>query len=200
MLLLSGCLPVKKTSGLGKKTIFDDPHFYYDKENYTLIRVNPETREKDIEEYINWRDKKSPPPSSTSKNKPSKNDTLGLGTPPEQKKCTALHYPEEAKLRGYQMEILFKMKINSMGIVTLAKLLAFETQFGQFESKLSKITPKNLIKNKSKYIKKPDKIERLLIETALGGVINREFTPAYDEKGKPLPIWISYPVRFILQK
>ena len=47
--ILLSCSPKRTTN------VFTDPHFYYDKESYTIIRVNPETREKDIEEYLEMR-------------------------------------------------------------------------------------------------------------------------------------------------
>jgi len=195
LLLLAGCFPPKIISESEPKPVFNDPHFFYDEENYTLIRVNPETRKKDIEKYMNSRDKTSP--SAISKKEIPKDTAQYI--PPKPKKLMKPYYPQEAKLKGYSSVIILEILIDSTGMVTEAKLLALETQSGKLKSKLPKTEPKTLIVERDRYIKKPNKIEKLLIESTLESAIQSEFSPAYDGKGKPVPVWISFPVRFILE-
>ena len=76
IILLSGCSV--------KRNVFHDPHFFYDKENYTIIRVNPETRDEDIAEYLKRKNEKkiTPPPSPSDTSKGIKE----YDTPPKPKR------------------------------------------------------------------------------------------------------------------
>jgi len=165
LIFLSGCLV--------KRNIFHDPHFYYDKENYTLIRVNPETREEDIEEYFNRKNKPSTPTSLPNIEK----DSLELWTPPKPKKIVRPDYPSEAKSMGYYGTVILKLLIDSTGVVLLAKPVSSFMQG-----------------------KKLDRIETLLVKSALEAAIQTTFKPACDDKGKPVPVWVSFSVRFVLER
>jgi len=180
LIFLTGCFPPKKTSELGKKTVFDDPRFFYDKEDYTLIRVNPETREEDINLYMSWKSEKF---LSDSQEIQSFNDP---NTPPPVRKFVKPYYPKEAKERGYQPTIILLLKVDSTGIVELARLVDYIVKGAVVERKL-------------------EIVEESLVESSLEAAIQFEFIPqyfefpiSYNEEGKIEPVFISFPIRFVL--
>lgn len=173
MLLLSGCFPPKKTSELGKKTIFDDPHFYFDRENFTLIRVNPERREEEIKEYLTRKDTAKTMRISPYNEKP-KPDTTSYDAPPKPKKIVKPVYPRESLREKYHGTVFIKMLIDSTGIVLLAKPLDTE---------------------KTKHLGEGGK---LLVKSALKAMIQSEFEPAI-KNGKPVRVWVLFPVQFVIR-
>ncbi len=187
MLLLSGCLPVKKTSGLGKKTVFDDPHFYYDKENYTLIRVNPETREEDIEKYLSKKStvktmSLSPPVERLKHTVERPKHTVerpkhieGYDTPPKPKHIIRPIYPRKSLNEAWHGAVVLKMLIDSTGNVIIAKPIDIEK------------------------IRHLDKGGVLMVESALTALMKSEFEPAIHN-GKPVRVWVTFPVRFVPNK
>lgn len=167
LVFLSGCLV--------KRDILHDPHFYYDKENYTLIRVKPETREEDIQKYLKKKNKKllhtrpSLPPADSSK------IVKEYDIPPKPKRIVKPIYPTESRLKGYYGTVLLKLLIDSTGVVLLVKPA------------------------KTVNLRCLDRAGILLVESALKAAIQFEFYPAY-ENGKPIKVWVSFPVQFILHK
>ena len=162
LIFLSGCLV--------KRHIFHDPHFFYDKDNYTLIRVNPETRDEEIKRYNEGLKKTIvayiPP-------KPDL-DSISYDTPPRPKKIVKPVYSLEAKSMGYYGTVILKLLIDSTGVVCVAKPIF------------------------SNRIRKLDRIETKLVESVLIAAIQSEFIPAYHGE-KPVPVWVSFPVRFVLE-
>lgn len=167
LVFLTGCLV--------KRNIFHDPQFYYDKENYTLIRVNPETREEDIKGYFSWKNKKRtiPIPTPTHTKPDTEKVDVAYDTPPKPKEIVKPVYPLKSKSKGYYGTVILKLLIDSTGIVILAKPI----EIARF---------RNL-----------DRGGILLVESALAAAIKSEFIPAYQD-GKPTKVWVSFPVRFIL--
>jgi hypothetical protein len=160
LILLFGCAK--------KQNVFLDPHFYYNKENYTFIRVNPETRDEDIKKYLERLQKtifKYVAP------KPKLDTFTEYELPPRPKKIVVPKYPEDLKKQGYSGKVILKLLIDEHGLVILAK----PSRGGQ----------------------KLDKIGILFIKAALESAIQTEFYPARI-KGKPVKVWVSYPIRFIL--
>lgn len=116
--LLSSCSPKRTTEvkALPEQNVFNNPHFYYDEENYTLIRVNPETRNEDIKRY-NERTEKT-----IFKHIAPKPDTLiEYDLPPWPKKVFPPKYPEYLKKEGYSGQVILKLLIDENGIVILAR-------------------------------------------------------------------------------
>ena|GEM_PF-2881514 len=163
LLFLSGCLV--------KRDILHDPHFYYDKKNYTLIRVNPETRDEDIKEYLNRKSTVKTMSFSPPVERPK--DLKGYDTPPKPKKIIKPIYPREALYEGYHGTLVLKMLLDSTGNVLIAMPIDIEKT-------------KNL-----------DRGGILLVESALEALMKSEFEPAIHN-GKPVRVWVSFPVRFIL--
>jgi hypothetical protein len=109
--LFLSCFPKRITD------VFTDPHFYYDEEHYTLIRVNPETRDEDIKRFDERTEKK------IFKDYPlrPKPDTLGFDLPPRPKKIVAPKYPRDLLKQGYSGKVFLQLLVNEQGIVVLAK-------------------------------------------------------------------------------
>lgn len=162
MAILLSCSPKRTTN------VFSDSHFYYDEKNYTLVRVNPETRDEDIKRY-NERTEKTIFKHIAPKPKPD--TSIGYDLPPRPKKVVAPKYPRDLKKQGYSGKVILKLLIDENGMVILAQ----PSSGGQ----------------------KLDKIGILLIKAALESAIQTEFYPA-RQKGKPVKVWVSYPIRFIL--
>ncbi|TET78612.1 MAG: hypothetical protein E3J41_04180 [Candidatus Cloacimonadota bacterium] len=160
IILLSGCSV--------KRNVFHDPHFFYDKENYTIIRVNPETRDEDIAEYIMWVSKDYKPKSGQRKKKP------------KPKKYIEPIYPTRAQKMGYEARITLLLKVNSTGVVEIARLLDYFANSRKLERKL-------------------DEIENLLVKSTLESAINTEFYLHYNEEGNPEYGYMYYTINFVLE-
>lgn len=160
LVFLSGCLV--------KRDIFHDPHFFYDKEKYALIRVNPETREDDIAEYIMWISKDYKPKLGQSKKKL------------KPKKHIEPIYPTRAQKMGYKARITLLLKLNSTGVVEIARLLDYFANSRKLERKL-------------------DEIEELLVKSTLESAINTEFYLRYNEEGNPEYGYMYYTIDFVLE-
>jgi hypothetical protein len=169
LIFFSGCLV--------KRHILHDPHFYYDKESYTLIRVNPETREKDIEEFEYYT---SFPDSSNVKK------ILSMSPSPI-KRFAKPRYPNKAKESCIEPTIVLLIRVNgSNGVVEIAHLFAY-------------------IQGETRKKGNLNKIEELMVLCTLESAIQTTFYPErfgfdldYDEHGKPQPVWLTYPVRYVL--
>ena len=190
IILLSGCSV--------KRNVFHDPHFFYDKENYTIIRVNPETREKDIKAYYNRKFKSKskktiPPPSPPDTSKGIK----AYYTPPKPKRIVKPVYPSEVKSIGYQGTVILQFLIDSTGVVKKAIALTFLTHENYYIISQNKTKYQKLIKQARETKREFNEIEELLVKSSLAAAIKTEFVPAF-QKGKPVPVWVSFPVSFIL--
>jgi hypothetical protein len=159
--------------GCLKKDVFHDPSFYYDEETLTLYRINPETgKGYKVDDFILGKDKKNDKISTSLSD--SLEDNKKFDKPPRPKKIVTPVYPKESKKKGYQGTILLKLLINREGFVLLAQ-------------------PENVER-----LKGQNRGVMLLVESALKAAIKTEFYPAIAE-GKPLPVWVSFPVEFILK-
>ncbi|MBA7598783.1 hypothetical protein ES703_05805 [subsurface metagenome] len=187
IILLSGCSV--------KRNVFHNPHFFYDDKNYTIIRVNPETRNEDIAEYLKRKNEKkiTPPPSPSDTSKGIK----AYDTPPKPKRIVKPVYPSEVKSIGYQGTVILQFLIDSTGVVKKAKALTFLTHENYYIISKNKTKYQKLLKQARETKREFNEIEELLAKSALAAAIQTEFMPAYHE-GKPVPVWVSFPVSFIL--
>lgn len=161
--------------GCLKKDVFHDPDFFYDDETLTLYRINPETGEGyKGDDLILEKDEKNTEKSSSLSD--SLEGKKKYDTPPRHKKLVTPDYPKESKKKGYQGTILLRILINREGIVLLAK-------------------PENV-----KRLEGQSRGAMLLVESALKAAIKTEFYPALDVEGKPITVWMTFPVTFILKK
>ncbi len=187
IILLSGCSV--------KRNVFHDPHFFYDKENYTIIRVNPETRDEVIKRYYEGLKKTivgyiPPKPDLHS---------IPYDTPPRPKKIVRPNYPDDAKKMGCQGLIILQLLVDSTGIVKKALTLNFLSYKEYPEVFQNRIHYLKIPKNSQITDNKFNEFEELLIEASLEAAIQTEFEPAY-KKGNPAKVWVSFPVHFILKK
>jgi TonB family protein len=151
-----------------KQNVFKDPHFYYDEENYTLLRVNPETRDEDIKRYLERPEQKM---FKSFAHKPKPDTSIEFDIPPRVKKTVIPKYPAELGKEGYSGKVILKMLVNEQGIVIMAKPFSG--------------------------VQKLDRIGIQLMKAALEAAIQTEFYPA-RQKGNPVKIWVSYPIQFEL--
>jgi len=159
LVFLTGCLV--------KRNVFNNPHFFYDKEKYALFRINPETRDTDIAEYLTWISKDHKPKFVPNEKKL---------TP---KKHIEPIYPTRAQKKGYQAKITLLLKVDSTGVVEIAKLLDYFTDGKKLKRKL-------------------DEIEELLVRCTLESAINTEFYLKYNEEGKPEHGFMYFTFNFVL--
>ncbi len=187
LIFLSGCLV--------KRNVFHDPQFYYDKENYTLKRITPKIEQEDISEHLDEKSEIKIMPIQTPHD--SIKSIKEYDIPPKPKKFVKVKYPDKAGKCGYQGVVLLELLINKTGIVKKAITIAFlsHEEFYRIEQDKKNAIPE-LIKKGLK--RRFNEIEESLVKSALEAAIKTEFTPAY-QKGKPVYVWVSFPVRFVLR-
>jgi hypothetical protein len=178
---IQGCSPPKRTAAFYGETVFDNPKFYYDKENTVLIRVNPATREQEIAAYE--KEKHSIVPDSSKISSFTREDG-----PPPIKSLVIPYYPDKAKNFSCQGTVVLLLRIeNVSGIVDMARMFAYYDMNRKQKTAL-------------------DAVEMMLVESALQAAIQTVFITEYfdfpirfDEEGKPEPYYIYYPVRFVME-
>jgi hypothetical protein len=190
IILLAGCAPRQTTNVFNDPLFCNNPHFYYDEEHYTLIRVNPETRDEEIDECLGK--------ISKSISGLSDEDSLPDYQPPWPITLVKPNYPNECKDKGIEGTAFLQLLLDTLGNVKIATALVFFSDERLNQIKNSDRTLKEFLKNSATQKREFNYFEKLLVQSALESAIGTKFRPARLHNGIAIEIWISYPVRYVL--